>query len=126
MMTLDMLFFFFFKQKTAYEMLRILVVKQKTAYEMLRSLVGSEMCIRDSPVAVAGPESGIELTIPFDASALAKGERPVLVYRGAGSDWQEVPAAVDASSGEAWLENASPDDASTAAGTSCQSEPAPR
>ena len=23
--------------------------KQKTAYEMLRSLVGSEMCIRDSP-----------------------------------------------------------------------------
>eukprot|EP00658_Telonema_sp_P-2_P016552 TRINITY_DN16427_c0_g1_i4.p1 TRINITY_DN16427_c0_g1~~TRINITY_DN16427_c0_g1_i4.p1 ORF type:complete len:101 (+),score=21.13 TRINITY_DN16427_c0_g1_i4:70-372(+) len=28
-------FFFFFKQKTA--------------YEMLRSLVGSEMCIRDSP-----------------------------------------------------------------------------
>src|SRR5665254_28925 len=38
--------FFFFKQKTAYEMLRILF-KQKTAYEMLRSLVGSEMCIRD-------------------------------------------------------------------------------
>eukprot|EP00658_Telonema_sp_P-2_P038114 TRINITY_DN2738_c0_g1_i4.p1 TRINITY_DN2738_c0_g1~~TRINITY_DN2738_c0_g1_i4.p1 ORF type:complete len:129 (-),score=28.02 TRINITY_DN2738_c0_g1_i4:153-539(-) len=30
-----MFFFFFFKQKTA--------------YEMLRSLVGSEMCIRDSP-----------------------------------------------------------------------------
>eukprot|EP00658_Telonema_sp_P-2_P052857 TRINITY_DN4118_c0_g1_i4.p1 TRINITY_DN4118_c0_g1~~TRINITY_DN4118_c0_g1_i4.p1 ORF type:complete len:115 (-),score=34.68 TRINITY_DN4118_c0_g1_i4:82-426(-) len=30
-----MWFFFFFKQKTA--------------YEMLRSLVGSEMCIRDSP-----------------------------------------------------------------------------
>ena len=30
-------FFFFFKQKTA--------------YEMLRSLVGSEMCIRDSAVA---------------------------------------------------------------------------
>ena len=29
-----MVFFFFFKQKTA--------------YEMLRSLVGSEMCIRDS------------------------------------------------------------------------------
>ena len=32
------LFFFFFKQKTA--------------YEMLRSLVGSEMCIRDSDDAV--------------------------------------------------------------------------
>src|SRR5674536_392442 len=27
--------------------------KQKTAYEMLRSLVGSEMCIRDSPIAGA-------------------------------------------------------------------------
>ena len=26
--------------------------KQKTAYEMLRSLVGSEMCIRDSPNTV--------------------------------------------------------------------------
>eukprot|EP00658_Telonema_sp_P-2_P049612 TRINITY_DN37753_c0_g1_i1.p2 TRINITY_DN37753_c0_g1~~TRINITY_DN37753_c0_g1_i1.p2 ORF type:complete len:116 (+),score=22.56 TRINITY_DN37753_c0_g1_i1:67-414(+) len=33
-MTVYVLFFFFFKQKTA--------------YEMLRSLVGSEMCIRDS------------------------------------------------------------------------------
>ena len=32
---LDGYFFFFFKQKTA--------------YEVLRSLVGSEMCIRDSP-----------------------------------------------------------------------------
>ena len=32
---IDLLFFFFFKQKTA--------------YEMLRSLVGSEMCIRDRP-----------------------------------------------------------------------------
>ena len=27
--------------------------KQKTAYEMLRSLVGSEMCIRDRPGKVA-------------------------------------------------------------------------
>eukprot|EP00658_Telonema_sp_P-2_P022176 TRINITY_DN18856_c0_g1_i5.p1 TRINITY_DN18856_c0_g1~~TRINITY_DN18856_c0_g1_i5.p1 ORF type:complete len:111 (+),score=49.25 TRINITY_DN18856_c0_g1_i5:92-424(+) len=27
--------------------------KQKTAYEMLRSLVGSEMCIRDRPAAFA-------------------------------------------------------------------------
>eukprot|EP00658_Telonema_sp_P-2_P075458 TRINITY_DN65006_c0_g1_i1.p1 TRINITY_DN65006_c0_g1~~TRINITY_DN65006_c0_g1_i1.p1 ORF type:complete len:104 (-),score=39.57 TRINITY_DN65006_c0_g1_i1:137-448(-) len=33
-----MVFFFFFKQKTA--------------YEMLRSLVGSEMCIRDSPTLI--------------------------------------------------------------------------
>eukprot|EP00658_Telonema_sp_P-2_P079509 TRINITY_DN7700_c0_g1_i1.p1 TRINITY_DN7700_c0_g1~~TRINITY_DN7700_c0_g1_i1.p1 ORF type:complete len:176 (+),score=47.53 TRINITY_DN7700_c0_g1_i1:75-602(+) len=30
--------------------------KQKTAYEMLRSLVGSEMCIRDRQCAVVGPE----------------------------------------------------------------------
>eukprot|EP00658_Telonema_sp_P-2_P051214 TRINITY_DN39258_c0_g1_i1.p1 TRINITY_DN39258_c0_g1~~TRINITY_DN39258_c0_g1_i1.p1 ORF type:complete len:106 (-),score=41.84 TRINITY_DN39258_c0_g1_i1:96-413(-) len=29
-------------------MLRFFFFKQKTAYEMLRSLVGSEMCIRDS------------------------------------------------------------------------------
>ena len=28
--------------------------KQKTAYEMLRSLVGSEMCIRDSVYTVVG------------------------------------------------------------------------
>ena len=38
-MTDGIVFFFFFKQKTA--------------YEMLRSLVGSEMCIRDSPCAYA-------------------------------------------------------------------------
>src|SRR5674536_357914 len=37
MVFLFCVFFFFFKQKTA--------------YEMLRSLVGSEMCIRDSDVA---------------------------------------------------------------------------
>ena len=30
------------------------VFKQKTAYEMLRSLVGSEMCIRDSPKTAVG------------------------------------------------------------------------
>ena len=30
------------------EMNFIFFFKQKTAYEMLRSLVGSEMCIRDS------------------------------------------------------------------------------
>src|SRR5678815_5819205 len=29
--------------------------KQKTAYEMLRSLVGSEMCIRDRPICFANP-----------------------------------------------------------------------
>ncbi len=29
--------------------------KQKTAYEMLRSLVGSEMCIRDRTTGVSNP-----------------------------------------------------------------------
>jgi hypothetical protein len=29
--------------------------KQKTAYEMLRSLVGSEMCIRDRHRSSCGP-----------------------------------------------------------------------
>ena len=29
------------------EVLHVFFFKQKTAYEMLRSLVGSEMCIRD-------------------------------------------------------------------------------
>ena len=28
--------------------------KQKTAYDLLRSLVGAEMCIRDRPNAAAG------------------------------------------------------------------------
>src|SRR5450759_2326181 len=39
-----MLFFFFFKQKTA--------------YEIMPSLVGSEMCIRDRPLRVAAPRPG--------------------------------------------------------------------
>ena len=44
--------------------------KQKTAYEMLRSLVGSEMCIRDRPtpvdrrVAKLEPVSYTHLTLP--------------------------------------------------------------
>ena len=32
--------------------------KQKTAYEMLRSLVGSEMCIRDSRDDLPGAQAG--------------------------------------------------------------------
>ncbi len=51
-----MSFFFFFKQKTA--------------YEMLRSLVGSEMCIRDRTtgvslpkVAALPPAAGLHLTM---------------------------------------------------------------
>ena len=38
--------------------------KQKTAYEMLRSLVGSEMCIRD--------RLGIQLLDAFRAEAVAE------------------------------------------------------
>ena len=50
------LFFFFFKVKTAFEIMPSLVgselcffffFKQKTAYEIGVRLVGSEMCIRD-------------------------------------------------------------------------------
>ena len=33
--------------------------KQKTAYEMLRSLVGSEMCIRDRICSVLGQGSKV-------------------------------------------------------------------
>jgi hypothetical protein len=36
--------------------------KQKTAYEMLRSLVGSEMCIRDSVAAVNQLHPGLALS----------------------------------------------------------------
>ena len=36
-----------YTSKTGREMCRFCFFKQKTAYEMLRSLVGSEMCIRD-------------------------------------------------------------------------------
>ena len=37
---------------------RLFFFKQKTAYEMLRSLVGSEMCIRDRPGAHHGLRDG--------------------------------------------------------------------
>ena len=38
--------------------------KQKPAYELLRSLVGSEMCIRDSAILGAGASPGDEVVIP--------------------------------------------------------------
>ena len=44
------MFFFFFKQKTA--------------YEMLRSLVGSEMCIRDSQVILSKPKLNTHALYP--------------------------------------------------------------
>ena len=36
--------------------------KQKTAYEMLRSLVGSEMCIRDRNTGAGGSRTSVPLT----------------------------------------------------------------
>ena len=46
------MFFFFFKQKTAYEI------------EMLRSLVGSEMCIRDRTYTIKNSSGNAALTGP--------------------------------------------------------------
>eukprot|EP00658_Telonema_sp_P-2_P039802 TRINITY_DN2843_c0_g1_i2.p1 TRINITY_DN2843_c0_g1~~TRINITY_DN2843_c0_g1_i2.p1 ORF type:complete len:154 (+),score=43.31 TRINITY_DN2843_c0_g1_i2:49-510(+) len=53
---IHVVFFFFFKQKTA--------------YEMLRSLVGSEMCIRDSSMLVSGDKC---LSCPPGASCPSVG-----------------------------------------------------
>ena len=52
---------------------RVFFFKQKTAYEVLRSLVGSEMCIRDRPVT---PWPGVSLTpdaagVPGAAAVIA-------------------------------------------------------
>ena len=50
--------------------------KQKTAYEMLRSLVGSEMCIRDRPRARPGRlqrPDGTEYSRLSPAAALPDG-----------------------------------------------------
>eukprot|EP00658_Telonema_sp_P-2_P074456 TRINITY_DN63687_c0_g1_i1.p1 TRINITY_DN63687_c0_g1~~TRINITY_DN63687_c0_g1_i1.p1 ORF type:complete len:297 (-),score=44.31 TRINITY_DN63687_c0_g1_i1:119-1009(-) len=49
---------------------RVFFFKQKTAYEMLRSLVGSEMCIRDRNSAVGGatvPVASTSKVSPVDA-----------------------------------------------------------
>eukprot|EP00658_Telonema_sp_P-2_P054482 TRINITY_DN43347_c0_g1_i1.p1 TRINITY_DN43347_c0_g1~~TRINITY_DN43347_c0_g1_i1.p1 ORF type:complete len:128 (-),score=45.54 TRINITY_DN43347_c0_g1_i1:200-583(-) len=54
-MTQMIVYFFFFKQKTA--------------YEMLRSLVGSEMCIRDS---CKGPGGNIGSCIPSEEGQYKK------------------------------------------------------
>ena len=54
-------FFFFFKQKTA--------------YEMLRSLVGSEMCIRDRSMAITKEIKGAAiLNNAFTAGSYAGGD----------------------------------------------------
>ena len=60
--------------------------KQKTAYEMLRSLVGSEMCIRDRLRTVSGAEArpirGVAgaplLALPPDS--VVTGERLSLIH----------------------------------------------
>src|SRR5674536_378520 len=62
------LFFFFFKQKTA--------------YEMLRSLVGSEMCIRDRITSVDHPGTGPTRGLGQpDRARVAQLLRPVLPDR---------------------------------------------
>ena len=48
---------------------RFFFFKQKTAYEMLRSLVGSEMCIRDRS-ATAAVVTGLVLALSSTAFAL--------------------------------------------------------
>eukprot|EP00658_Telonema_sp_P-2_P079252 TRINITY_DN7603_c0_g1_i3.p1 TRINITY_DN7603_c0_g1~~TRINITY_DN7603_c0_g1_i3.p1 ORF type:complete len:314 (+),score=90.74 TRINITY_DN7603_c0_g1_i3:109-1050(+) len=63
-------FFFFFKQKTA--------------YEMLRSLVGSEMCIRDrvqvieelGPIKIRERKNGLRVVMPVSAATTTTGEAP--------------------------------------------------
>ena len=58
----DLVFFFF---------------KQKTAYEMLRSLVGSEMCIRDSDAGdreVPGPQA-LQIGAELDLKELRDDDR---------------------------------------------------
>eukprot|EP00658_Telonema_sp_P-2_P005310 TRINITY_DN11991_c0_g1_i4.p2 TRINITY_DN11991_c0_g1~~TRINITY_DN11991_c0_g1_i4.p2 ORF type:complete len:137 (+),score=48.85 TRINITY_DN11991_c0_g1_i4:76-486(+) len=60
-------FFFFFKQKTA--------------YEMLRSLVGSEMCIRDRARSLPLPGIMDEaLAEEYDGSLPRDKETPLLLY----------------------------------------------
>ena len=56
-----MSFFFFFKQKTA--------------YEMLRSLVGSEMCIRDRVWVVATGEAAAVAALASKSSVASVGRR---------------------------------------------------
>ena len=52
-----------------YEVGVVFFFKQKTAYEMLRSLVGSEMCIRDRNAVYV--DSGYRGTLPSDGSPSA-------------------------------------------------------
>src|SRR5674536_178555 len=70
--------FFFFKQKTAYEMLRSLLFKQKTAYEMLRSLVGSEMCIRDRYILTEAYEA---FNIKYDETTIDQNRHLVEIHQ---------------------------------------------
>eukprot|EP00658_Telonema_sp_P-2_P034655 TRINITY_DN25289_c0_g1_i1.p1 TRINITY_DN25289_c0_g1~~TRINITY_DN25289_c0_g1_i1.p1 ORF type:complete len:123 (-),score=27.81 TRINITY_DN25289_c0_g1_i1:75-443(-) len=58
--------------------------KQKTAYEMLRSLVGSEMCIRDRIIATSG--NGGDGCISFDRSANKRVGKPNGGNGGKGGD----------------------------------------
>ena len=71
--------------------------KQKTAYEMLRSLVGSEMCIRDSCGTVRDPAQAsnhtVALHLPTNCSQQRVGEScSCLLYT---SDAADDPLCVD-------------------------------
>ena len=54
--------------------------KQKTAYEVLRSLVGSEMCIRDREMAMAGCPDKI-IYLPFKEHGKCLVDRENLMVR---------------------------------------------
>ena len=60
--------------------------KQKTAYEMLRSLVGSEMCIRDRYRYIMDSMTGTELDDPSVLSS----SRIQRIASGSGSSPEEV------------------------------------
>src|SRR5674536_385894 len=91
-MVFGIFFFFFFKQKTA--------------YEMLRSLVGSEMCIRDSPPLavptpspVAGPDAATtvqDLTATETANAAARSDDAIVAVAGALAGVLGSVAAIEA------------------------------
>src|SRR5674536_380480 len=55
--------------------------KQKTAYEMLRSLVGSEMCIRDRWWSSVAPAIGVDRDFPPWRPTLAQASSDVVRLR---------------------------------------------
>ena len=60
--------------------------KQKTAYEMLRSLVGSEMCIRDRPIA------GMETRAMRIEGGGGRRGRPTTISKNMRKDYDYIPS----------------------------------